>query len=102
VRIISLPESFPWLNLFCVSGEIDIVEYVNQMQANQMAIHGSEACKAPGNQQELQSGTPLLTQNCTADAGCTVGETKQNSLGAGFAAAGGGVYATQFDTSGVL
>ena len=72
------------------------------MTNNQMAIHSGEACKVPGNQQSLQSGTPLLTANCTEDAGCTVGENKPNSLGAGFAAAGGGVYATQFDTSGVL
>lgn len=72
------------------------------MPSNQMALHASQACKVPANQQDLQVGKAGFTQNCTADTGCTVGETKQNSLGAGFASAGGGVYAAQFDTSGVL
>jgi len=38
--------------------------------------------------------------NCSVDAGCTVLETSPNSFGQGFAQAGGGVFATQFDVSG--
>ncbi|RDX50093.1 hypothetical protein OH76DRAFT_1349667 [Lentinus brumalis] len=69
-------------------GEIDIIEAVNLMPANQMAIHTSTGC--------TQSGT-----DCSQGAGCTVGEKAANSYGSAFASAGGGVWATQFDTTGI-
>lgn len=39
--------------------------------------------------------------NCSTPAGCVVRETTPNSFGTGFNDAGGGVWATQFDVTGV-
>ncbi|KAI0070212.1 hypothetical protein K474DRAFT_1609105 [Panus rudis PR-1116 ss-1] len=82
-------------------GEIDIVEGVNKQTANQMALHTFNGCNA---QQGAQMKGTLGNTNCnsTDGAGCTVGETTPNSYGEGFANAGGGVWATQFDTSGIF
>ncbi|KAI0746933.1 concanavalin A-like lectin/glucanase domain-containing protein [Daedaleopsis nitida] len=76
------------------NGEIDIMESINLMPDNQMAIHTTEGC--------FYNNDPTITaSNCTAGPGCTVHEQKPNSFGAGFAAAGGGVWATQFDVAGI-
>ena len=48
----------------------------------------------------VQTGIVYGT-NCSTGSGCVVAETKPNSYGAGFAQAGGGVWATQLDVSGV-
>jgi hypothetical protein len=40
--------------------------------------------------------------DCSTPAGCTVGEVMPNSFLSGFAQAGGGVWATQFDVAGIL
>ncbi|KAL0562771.1 hypothetical protein V5O48_019308, partial [Marasmius crinis-equi] len=79
------------------NGEIDIIEGINNMAANQMALHSLQGCFSPS--QSLQTGKTIVT-DCSAPAGCTVGEASSNSYGPGFAAAGGGVFATQFDVSG--
>ena len=72
---------------------------VNLMNYNQMAIHALNGCtKASTSQQTGTNNSP----NCTDGTGCTVLETGQNSAGAAFANAQGGVWATQFDTSGAL
>lgn len=39
--------------------------------------------------------------DCSTASGCVVAETAPNSYASGFAAAGGGVWATQFDVSGI-
>lgn len=81
-------------------GEIDIVEGINLMQNNQMALHTFSGCSAASGTD--QTGTAGTTNcNSTGDAGCTVSENAPNSFGAGFASAGGGVWATQFDVSGI-
>ncbi|KAL0059167.1 hypothetical protein AAF712_014139 [Marasmius tenuissimus] len=80
------------------NGEIDIIEGINNMAANQMALHSTPGCFLPT--QGMQTGKTLVT-DCSTDAGCTVGELIPNSYGPGFAAAGGGVWATQFDVSGI-
>ncbi|KAH9482161.1 putative glycosidase C21B10.07 [Psilocybe cubensis] len=80
------------------AGEIDIIEGINNMQHNQIALHTPTGCfQAPN---PPQSGTTLET-DCSTDRGCIVAETKPNSFGPGFAQAGGGVYAVQMDTSGI-
>ncbi|CAK5271233.1 unnamed protein product [Mycena citricolor] len=78
-------------------GEIDIIEGINMMPTNQYALHTTEGClhTTP----TTQIGTSSLT-DCAEAAGCLVTETKPNSYGPGFAAAGGGVYAAQFDYTG--
>jgi len=81
-----------------LGGEIDIVEIVNLMNHNQMALHALTGCsKASDSQQTGTNGSG----NCTDGTGCTVLETNTNSAGAAFANAQGGVWATQFDVSGV-
>ncbi|KAE9387848.1 glycoside hydrolase family 16 protein [Gymnopus androsaceus JB14] len=75
-------------------GEIDIIEGINQMPSNQYALHSTPGCyhnSTPPN----QIGETLTT-DCSSAAGCTVGELQPNSYGSGFAAMGGGVFATQF------
>lgn len=69
-------------------GEIDVLEAVNLMPANQMAIHTSSGCTVSG-------------VDCSQGSGCTVSEKQDNSYGQAFATAGGGVWATQFDTTGI-
>ncbi|KAM5531858.1 hypothetical protein V8D89_014488 [Ganoderma adspersum] len=69
-------------------GEIDVLEAVNLMSSNQMAIHTSTGCTVSG-------------ADCSQGSGCTVTEKQSNSYGQAFATAGGGVWATQFDTTGI-
>ncbi|KAI0745410.1 concanavalin A-like lectin/glucanase domain-containing protein [Earliella scabrosa] len=69
-------------------GEIDIIEAVNQMGANQMAIHSSTGCTVSG-------------ADCSDGAGCTILDQNDKSYGPDFGSSGGGVWATQFDTTGI-
>jgi hypothetical protein len=81
------------------AGEIDIIEGINGMDANQIALHALPGCmktELPGQQTGL-----TLERNCSTVKGCIVKETKANSYGAAFARAGGGAYATQFAPSGI-
>jgi len=64
-----------------------------------MAIHTTPGCYMPPNTSQL--GKMGIT-DCGQDSGCTVGETSPNSYSASFAQAGGGVFATNFDVSGIL
>jgi len=81
-----------------IGGEIDIVETVNLMAQNQMAVHAASGCTKANNSQQTGVNNGA---NCTDGAGCTVLETNTNSVGAAFANAQGGVWATQFDVSGI-
>ncbi|KAJ3823161.1 glycoside hydrolase family 16 protein [Lentinula raphanica] len=81
-------------------GEIDVLEAINLMPSNQMALHTTSGCfhnDTPPN----QLGATLVT-DCSTAAGCTVGELQPNSYGSGFAAMGGGVFAAQFDVAGIF
>jgi hypothetical protein len=83
------------------NGEIDIIEGVNDQKANQMALHTNvnlTCTKTPGAKQTGKDAAP----NCATTTGCTVVETTQNSWGESFAANQGGVWATQFDKSGIF
>ncbi|KAH9924368.1 concanavalin A-like lectin/glucanase domain-containing protein [Amylocystis lapponica] len=79
-------------------GEIDIIEAINLMGNNQMALHTTEGCyhAPPPDQTGYNVGL-----DCGTGSGCVVGVSQPNSYESGFAAAGGGVYATQFDVSGI-
>ncbi|KAF9254259.1 hypothetical protein L218DRAFT_886668 [Marasmius fiardii PR-910] len=79
-------------------GEIDIIEGINNLPFNQIALHSTNGCFQAAN--PGQSGRTITT-NCTLPEGCLVQETKPNSFGAAFAQAGGGVWATQIDVSGI-
>ncbi|KAG8838593.1 hypothetical protein FS842_010068 [Serendipita sp. 407] len=89
-------------DLWPAGGEIDIFEAVNLMSQNQMALHTVAGCsQAEG---ITQTGTTNV-RNCDAEgsngAGCTVMDPSPNSYGAPFAAAGGGVWVTEFAETGV-
>ncbi|KAL1744576.1 glycoside hydrolase family 16 protein [Schizophyllum fasciatum] len=80
------------------NGEIDIFETINRMPINQYALHTTQGCMkdTPDN----QVGTTVV-EDCSQAAGCTVRENYENSAYTGFTEAGGGVWATQFDVSGI-
>ncbi|KAF8187179.1 concanavalin A-like lectin/glucanase domain-containing protein [Pholiota molesta] len=79
------------------SGEIDIIEAINGMDNNQIALHTLPGCTQG---QAPQSGTTTET-DCSPKRGCTVTENKPNSFGPGFATAGGGVFALQMEATGI-
>ncbi|KAF7974858.1 hypothetical protein HWV62_11101 [Athelia sp. TMB] len=101
------------------AGEIDIIEGVNVMDNNQMArkssplpsspsppntpptlVHTTPGCFHPSTP-TYESGV-LGGTDCSTAAGCFVTEAQPNSYLSGFAAAGGGVWATQFDAAGIF
>ncbi|KAI0307467.1 concanavalin A-like lectin/glucanase domain-containing protein [Multifurca ochricompacta] len=89
------------------TGEIDIVEGVNDYTNNQATIHTNAGCVLPtGNVTALGiSGTIVGGTNCaaleTGNQGCGVRASQTNSFGAAFNNGGGGVYAMRWDDSGV-
>lgn len=100
------PAMFTQGAVWPAQGEIDIVENVNLATVNQYSLHVASTCNQPTSAASQQSGKTTGT-NCTVvpsldiNTGCIVQETKQNSFGAGFASAGGGVYAMQWNDQGI-
>ncbi|KAJ3848997.1 glycoside hydrolase family 16 protein [Lentinula lateritia] len=84
--------------LWPLAGEIDIIEAINNLGSNQYALHTTPGCYLAAN--SVQTGNTIET-DCSTGQGCLVQETKPNSFGSGFAQAGGGVFATQLDVSGI-
>ncbi|KAJ3570032.1 hypothetical protein NP233_g4669 [Leucocoprinus birnbaumii] len=80
------------------SGEIDIIEGINMLTHNQMALHTIGGCFQAAN--PGQTGQ-TIEGDCSKPQGCLVAETKPNSWGQAFAQAGGGVWALQLDVSGI-
>ena len=83
------------------SGEIDILEGVNDQEVNAMTLHTGAGC-AISTAQGLFSGD-VSTANCDVNAadqaknvGCSIQSTSKQSYGAGLNANNGGVYATQW------
>ncbi|KAI0372081.1 hypothetical protein BV20DRAFT_941131 [Pilatotrama ljubarskyi] len=81
------------------NGEIDILEAVNLMTYNQMAIHTTEGCMTSN---AIQQTGELGSADCASNSGCTVRELKPNSYGDDFNNANGGVWATKFDVDGIM
>ncbi|KAF9004230.1 hypothetical protein BDQ17DRAFT_1424676 [Cyathus striatus] len=81
-------------------GEIDLIEAINLMGNNQVAVHTNPGCTLNSGS-AAQTGRTLQS-DCSNSAGRAVAETKSNSYGETFAQAGGGVFAMQFDVSGVF
>ena len=78
-------------------GEVDIIEGVNLVGHNQMALHSTEGCFQANN----SGGTgQTLERDCSTPTGCAVRENKNNSYGQAFNEAGGGVFALQMAQSG--
>jgi hypothetical protein len=81
-------------------GEIDTFEAVNQVQFSQIGLHTLQGCAQTNPQ---QSSTVVNTTDCHGDMGqgCIVTNAPQPSYGPNFAAAGGGVFVTEFATSAI-
>jgi len=83
-------------------GEIDVVEGVNDETLNQMTLHASPTCTVPGKYNEFAN---VLGTNCdvyaTGNAGCARKDVDSTTYGNGFNNIGGGVYAMQWEDSGV-
>ena len=86
-------------------GEIDIVENVNLASSNSYALHTLNGCRhqdvSPQFPELGQLHNPDCFNQTNGNEGCLVQETKDNSYGAGFRSAGGGVYALLWDTDGM-
>jgi hypothetical protein len=84
------------------SGEIDIIEGVNGATTDQITLHTAPGCTVSNS--GSAAGTTTLESDCSAgnsNTGCGVSTTNSNAYGAGFNAAGGGVYAMQWASSGI-
>jgi len=86
-------------------GEIDIVEGVNKNSRNQMTLHSGPGCTMPSNWNQVGK---TLTTDCNSangangNAGCAVQAANTQSFGEGFNNNGGGVWAMQWETSGIF
>ncbi|ESZ91567.1 putative endo-1,3(4)-beta-glucanase [Sclerotinia borealis F-4128] len=84
------------------TGEIDIIEGVNLAGTNSITLHTGPGCSI--NTAGSQPGIVLSDSNCNANSGyngCGVTTNKTNSYGTGFNNIGGGVYAMQWESSGI-
>ncbi|KAN0130624.1 glycoside hydrolase family 16 protein [Lactarius tabidus] len=83
-------------------GEIDTFEAVNNVLNAQMALHTEPGCTVVN---AVQTSTLVNTTDCNVQAdenmGCVVENPDRNSYGAAFAAAGGGVFATELAEEGI-
>ncbi|GAA5854162.1 hypothetical protein JCM5353_002715 [Sporobolomyces roseus] len=86
-------------------GEIDTFEGVNLQQTNQMALHTTAGCTAVNSSSSVAFDGTLQYPNCDKDAnfnsGCTATDPNPASYGEAFAAAGGGMWATEFASEGI-
>ncbi|KZV79683.1 hypothetical protein EXIGLDRAFT_846295 [Exidia glandulosa HHB12029] len=82
-------------------GEIDIMEQTNRATNNQMALHTKTGCTL---QQDGAGATgTVLSTDCASpdNSGCIVRDPSTASYGAGFNSAGGGMWVTEFATTGI-
>lgn len=85
-----------------LSGEIDVIEGVNTQNMNSMTLHTAPGCVID-NAYSLP-GTTLMEANCNANSGfngCSASSSDARGYGNGFNAVGGGVYAVQWESSGI-
>jgi hypothetical protein len=90
---------------FGYSGEIDIIEGVNEQLTNAMTLHTGPGCSITNG--GGFSGS-ITTSNCdvnafgqSQNAGCKIVDPSSNSYGAGLNANNGGVFATQWTNSAI-
>ncbi|KAL2020879.1 hypothetical protein VTK56DRAFT_7870 [Thermocarpiscus australiensis] len=76
------------------SGEIDILEGVNTQSSNSITLHTSAGCSV-ANTNSIPS-TKLVSPDCQGNEGCSQATQATNNYGAGFNAAGGGVYVVEW------
>ncbi|KIK69978.1 glycoside hydrolase family 16 protein [Collybiopsis luxurians FD-317 M1] len=82
-------------------GEIDTFEGVNMVTHNQMTLHTEPGCT----QKNPQTSTIINSTDCSYEdndnEGCAVTDSSTSSYGSGFSAAEGGVFVTEFATTGI-
>jgi len=81
---------------------VDIIEGVHRQTSNIMTLHTSAGCNI--NIGGSLGGTTLKNSNCNANNGndgCGVQTNNGATYGDGFNAAGGGIYAMQWESSGI-
>lgn len=84
------------------SGEIDVIEGVNLAGTDTITLHTAAGCTI--NTAGSQAGTQLTNSDCNANNGndgCGVTTTTANAYGNAFNSVGGGVYAMQWESSGI-
>jgi len=83
-------------------GEIDTFEGVNQLVQNSMTLHTEPGCTQVS---PAESSTIVNSTDCSyelnGNQGCIVTDPSTASYGAGFAAAGGGVFVTEYASTGI-
>ena len=82
------------------------MENVNLATNNRYNLHTSNGCTHPpaNESSSIETGTLISTDCYNAtnfDEGCIVQDPSTNSYGPGFAAIGGGVFATLWDDNGI-
>jgi hypothetical protein len=91
-----------------MTGEIDIIEGVNDYTNNQATVHTNVGCNIPSSDSKLlsMSGAVIGGTNCaavtTGNQGCGIRASTSNSFGSGFNDNGGGVYASMSSDQRVL
>ncbi|KZT07290.1 glycoside hydrolase family 16 protein [Laetiporus sulphureus 93-53] len=83
-------------------GEMDIIEGVNLMTQNQITLHTGDTCTLNSTAATTGSiSSTTCTSSADADSGCAYTQPGTNSFGAGFNAAGGGVFAHLWNSDGI-
>lgn len=88
------------------SGEIDIIEQVENASNNKMSLHTSQGCTLTSSSSSNPYTGNLAASNCYAYSstyGCSIDDSnnKGPSYGSAFKANGGGVWATRFVKDGI-
>jgi hypothetical protein len=98
-NIISHPIRLTLTSTLGEGGEIYIFEGVNVEPSTEMTLRTDPGCNMTDGLP--QTGTPLSLTCDASSGGCGVVEENPNSYGGPFANAEGGVWVTEFDTSGI-
>jgi len=80
------------------SGEIDIIEGVNKITADQSTLHTNAGCNMTKENSSLFSGRWASSKNCLGNTGCGI-IASPNSYGAPFNAGGGGIFVMEWTQS---
>jgi hypothetical protein len=88
------------------SGEIDIIEGVNDATTNQMTLHTGAGCTmSPMSEFPPPQGAPQSETSCastsTSNTGCAYIDNDPQSYGAGLNKAGGAVFVMLWDANGI-
>lgn len=87
------------------AGEIDIFESVNEVTTGQYTLHSDDGCNQVNVSSMPYDNANVLSTNCyykaNGNQGCAFDDTRESSVGSGYASAGGGVHAMLYDGDGI-